>query len=158
MRGYAGASVRDITAAAGVNPALVSRYFGSKERLFAAALGDLLQTSLITGAPRETFGEAVVAMLTARPRVRRNPLQMMLLASADPGARAITASLLAQAVIDPLTQWFGTADGASRAARFCLLASGLTLYSELFPLAAFAGDLDPPTRQWLESAFQSLVE
>lgn len=158
LHGYAGASVRDITAGAGVNPALVSRYFGSKEKLFEAALADLLEASPVTGAPREAFGEAMVAMLTARPRVRRNPLQMMLLASADAAARAITTRLLTQAVIEPLAQWFGAEDGAARAARFCMLASGLTLYSEVYPLDAFTGELDPATRRWLVAAFQSLLD
>ncbi|MGX1309656.1 AcrR family transcriptional regulator [Amorphus suaedae] len=35
--GYAGVSVREIAAEAGADPALVIRYFGSKEQLFAAA-------------------------------------------------------------------------------------------------------------------------
>jgi AcrR family transcriptional regulator len=36
--GYDGASIRRIAAGAGVDPALVHHYFGSKERLFTAAL------------------------------------------------------------------------------------------------------------------------
>jgi AcrR family transcriptional regulator len=38
-RGYDGASVRDIAAAAGVDPALVHHYFGTKQGLFLAVLG-----------------------------------------------------------------------------------------------------------------------
>jgi AcrR family transcriptional regulator len=37
-RGYDGATIRSIAAAAGVDPALVHHYFGSKDRLFLAAL------------------------------------------------------------------------------------------------------------------------
>ncbi|GAA4218905.1 TetR/AcrR family transcriptional regulator [Actinocatenispora rupis] len=37
-QGYAGASVRRIAAAAGVDPALVHHYFGTKDELFTAAL------------------------------------------------------------------------------------------------------------------------
>jgi AcrR family transcriptional regulator len=36
--GYDGATIRDIAAAAGVDPALVRHYFGSKEHLFVEAL------------------------------------------------------------------------------------------------------------------------
>jgi AcrR family transcriptional regulator len=36
--GYAGATIRGIAADAGVDPALVHHFFGSKERLFAAAM------------------------------------------------------------------------------------------------------------------------
>jgi AcrR family transcriptional regulator len=157
-RGYDATGVRDITAAAGINPSLVNRYFGSKEKLFEAALSDMLDSSLITTAPREHFGDAIVAMLTATPRVRRNPLPMMLLASANPGARIITAKLLEQLVLEPLARWFGVKDGESRAARFVLLASGLTLYTNLYPLAALSSALDEPTRRWLAKVFQSLAD
>ena len=37
-RGYDGATIRGIAAAAGVDPALVHHFYGSKERLFAAAM------------------------------------------------------------------------------------------------------------------------
>lgn len=37
-RGYDGASIRAIAAAAGVDPALVHHYFGTKEQLFVAAM------------------------------------------------------------------------------------------------------------------------
>jgi AcrR family transcriptional regulator len=55
-RGYDGATIRGVAAAAGVDPALVHHYFGSKADLFAAALrlpmtpatvlGDVLQGDL----------------------------------------------------------------------------------------------------------------
>ena len=38
-RGYDGASVRDIAVAAGVDPALVHHYFGTKQELFLSVLG-----------------------------------------------------------------------------------------------------------------------
>ena len=37
-RGFEGASVRDIAARAGVDPALVHHYFGTKQQLFVAAI------------------------------------------------------------------------------------------------------------------------
>lgn len=157
-RGYIDTGVRDITAAAGVNPALVSRYFGSKEALFEAALAELLDAELLTGAPRPQFGEAMVALLAEQPSGRLNPLPMMLLASADPGARAIAQRLLIDLVLEPLARWFGAEEGASRAARFMILASGLTLYRQVYPLPPLADALDGPTRRWLVTAFQSLAD
>lgn len=66
-RGYAGTSIRAVAAGAGVDPALVHHYFGTKEGLFRATLGtpidpDELVARIVTGdaegAPRrlvETF-------------------------------------------------------------------------------------------------------
>ncbi|MGY2061462.1 helix-turn-helix domain-containing protein, partial [Nocardia gipuzkoensis] len=39
-RGYERATVRDIAARAGVNQALLFRYFGNKDELFRAAIAD----------------------------------------------------------------------------------------------------------------------
>jgi AcrR family transcriptional regulator len=42
-RGYAGASIRAIARDAGVDPALVVRFFGTKDQLFIAAVRDLMR-------------------------------------------------------------------------------------------------------------------
>lgn len=158
QRGYSDTGVRDITAAAGVNLALVSRYFGSKEKLYEEALSALLDASLITDIPRERFGEVVVSILTAATRSQRNPLPMMMLASADPTARAITERLLHAVFLEPMARWYGPERGAGKAACFSALASGLTVYRELYPLDALGAEMALETRIWLVEAFQSLVD
>jgi AcrR family transcriptional regulator len=63
--GYDGATIRGIAADAGVDAALVHHFFGTKERLFAAAMrlpvnpGDLLTAALAPGArePGQGLGE-----------------------------------------------------------------------------------------------------
>src|SRR5437879_10764639 len=63
-RGYDGATIRGIAAAAGVDPALVHHYFGPKEDLFAAALRlpvsprDILQDVVAGGV--DGLGERLV--------------------------------------------------------------------------------------------------
>lgn len=157
-RGYSDTGVRDITAAASANPALVSRYFGSKEKLYEAALSALLDVTLITDLPRDGFGEAVVNTLTGPREGGRNPLPMMVLASADPVARAITDRLLGTLFVEPLARWYGPQRGMEKAACFSALASGLTLYREVYPLAAFGSDWSAETRRWWANAFQSLID
>lgn len=156
--GYAATGVREITAAAGVNPALVSRYFGSKENLFAEALKLLLNTQLIVGAPRSAFGQAVTDMLLTRDQGGMNPLPMIVLASADPRARAITQQLLEELVLAPLVAWFGEEQGRIKATQFMILSSGLSLYKEIYPLSDIAPDTDPRLRAWLVATFQGMVD
>ena len=158
IRGYSDTGVREITAAAGVNPALVSRYFGSKDKLYEAALSDLLRAGIITELPKENFGVTVVDLLTASQGPQRNPLPMMMLASADPTARAISDRLLKELFVEPLARWYGPERGAGKAACFSALASGLTLYRELYPLGAFGAKMSAETRDWLASAFQALID
>ena len=60
-QGYDGATIRGIAADAAVNPALVHHFYGTKERLFAAAMrlpvvpGEIIMSLL--GAERDRLGE-----------------------------------------------------------------------------------------------------
>jgi AcrR family transcriptional regulator len=75
-RGFDGATIRSIATVAGVDPALVHHYFGSKDKLFLAAIeapadpADLLPEVLASG--RDQLGAAVVRMLL---RVWDGPMQ-----------------------------------------------------------------------------------
>jgi AcrR family transcriptional regulator len=66
-RGFDGASIRAIAGAADVDPALVHHYFGTKDKLFLAAVGapadpdELLPEVL--AAPADARGAAVVRMV-----------------------------------------------------------------------------------------------
>ena len=66
-RGFDGATIRGIATAAGVDPALVHNYFGSKDQLFLAAIeapadpAELLP-ELLAGGP-DRLGEGVVRTL-----------------------------------------------------------------------------------------------
>jgi AcrR family transcriptional regulator len=66
-KGFDGATIRGIATAAGVDPALVHHYFGSKDKLFLAVVeapadpAELLPTVL--AAPQDQLGAAVVRMV-----------------------------------------------------------------------------------------------
>lgn len=154
--GYSQAGVRDITARAGVNAALVSRYFGSKEQLFEAALSELLRPESVEFPLDENFGKSIVARFAGAPD-EVNPLRMMMLATADAGARAVVDRLLRERFVVPLGEWLGEPHGVERAAQFAALAAGLFVYRSLYPLASMQGEFAPATREWLERAFQSII-
>lgn len=59
-RGYDGTTVRDVAAAAAADPALVMRYFGSKDELFVRATEFQLQLPDLAAASRGNEGEALV--------------------------------------------------------------------------------------------------
>lgn len=65
-KGYSGTTIRGIAAEAGVNPALVHHFFGSKDQIFVAALNlpfnpaKLVETVL--AGPREEIGERILRL------------------------------------------------------------------------------------------------
>jgi AcrR family transcriptional regulator len=150
-RGFEGSTIRAIAAAAGVDPALVHHYFGSKEDLFVAAVeapvdpADLLPEVLAGG--REALGENVLRLFL---RVWDGPLQpagLALVRSAtgsDHRARLLREFLVARV----LRRVVGTLDvpPAEREARGALVASQLaglimTRYVlRLEPLASATAD------------------
>jgi AcrR family transcriptional regulator len=93
LDGYSATTVREIAADAGVNVALINRYFGSKEGLFEACL-----TRAVEGLERLDTGEATVDILL-REIVKQasssfsseRSLQMLILlrSSGDEGAERI---------------------------------------------------------------------
>lgn len=54
--GYAATTVRDIAAAAGIDPSLIIRHFGSKEGLFLDTMQLDLETTPLLEGPLETLG------------------------------------------------------------------------------------------------------
>lgn len=156
-KGFAEAGVRDITALAGVNPSLVSRYFGGKLKLFEAALDAALNTRLMTDLPKDRFGEMIVARF-ADEDDRVSPLPMMFSAAADSEARAVAQRLLRDRVFEPLKDWFGGGDADVKAARFMMVSLGFFAYRDQLPLVEFAGCVEPSLRQWLEREFQAIVD
>ena len=58
--GYERATIRAIAADAGIDPAMVMRYYGSKEKLFATAAEFDLRLPDVTAIPRSRLGTALV--------------------------------------------------------------------------------------------------
>lgn len=58
--GYERATIRAIAADAGIDPAMVMRYYGNKEKLFAAAADFDLRLPDLTGVPEAERGAALV--------------------------------------------------------------------------------------------------
>lgn len=62
VNGYANVGIRDIATKAGVNPALINRYFGSKRRLFEEVADALGEEGKNLGDGRSPIARAVEAM------------------------------------------------------------------------------------------------
>ena len=71
--GYDAVGVREIAAEAGVNAALVNRYFGSKLGLFEAAVADSFTVGNLLVGDRATLGERLARYLVGRRRAGFDP-------------------------------------------------------------------------------------
>jgi AcrR family transcriptional regulator len=107
QNGYERATVRAIAAAAGVNPAMVHYFFGSKERVFVAALelpatpADVI--AVLLDGPRDQIGRRVAGFATAlwRDPETRAPLLALLRSCVEnEQAAAMLREFFAAAVVE----------------------------------------------------------
>ncbi|GCD97307.1 TetR/AcrR family transcriptional regulator [Embleya hyalina] len=147
-RGYAGASVRAIARGAGVDPALVHHYFGSKDRVFIAAMDlPIDPETLVTTAFAQGVGHAGERLAETFVRLWEHPdtgtrllaiMRTAVLDGGDPAFREfVGAELTAR-----LAEGIGGPDAALRA-NLCvsqLLGVALTRYVlRLEPIASTPG-------------------
>ena len=114
---YDQAGLREIAARARVNVALVSRYFGSKERLFLEAFTDDFHLDEFVHGDRATLGERFVRHILQRPLDHgRNAALLMLFRSAsNEKAVPVIRDALRSRFIEPLAAWLGGEDARQRA-------------------------------------------
>jgi AcrR family transcriptional regulator len=156
-RGFANTGVREVADLAGVNSALVGRYFGSKQGLFRATLEEVLDITPVLRGDRRRFGVEMVAIFFAEQDAP-GPLAMMILSAADPEAHATSVELLQKKAIEPLARWLGPPDAEGRAARLNILWSGFLIVWKLLPNQSLAAGRTASTRRWLEAATQAIVD
>jgi AcrR family transcriptional regulator len=120
--GYDRTTMRSVAAEAGVDPALVIHYFGSKQQLFLAAVElpfdvtDLVDR--LQNGPREEVGERVVQFalgVLGQPEGRARWAGMIRAAASDPDAAAILREVLTRRIFEPLAQALGSDDAQLRA-------------------------------------------
>jgi AcrR family transcriptional regulator len=114
-RGFQGTTMRAVASSAGVNPALVHHYFGTKQHLFLAALNlpldpaEVLEKVLASG-PREQFAERFVRVFVAlwRDPTTGQPLRAVLrsAASTEEGA-ALVRNLVQGVLLDRVSAALG---------------------------------------------------
>jgi AcrR family transcriptional regulator len=114
--GFSGTSVRAIAASVGIDPALVIRYFGSKERLFqeTVQMPSFLEQALV--GPAGTLGERIVAVLFSGDfEARLNTFSALMRASDSDSTRKKIQQASETTFIKPLVQLLEGPDARLRA-------------------------------------------
>lgn len=127
-RGYAATSVREIAAAAGVDPAVVMRQFGSKERLFLDSIDADALLRPLSDLPLRSLGRDFVRFLLAPADRVRGVFLALVRASDGPDTGSRLRELHESDFVAPLRARLTGPDADLRARLAAALAGGL-LYS-----------------------------
>jgi len=117
--------VREIAARAGVDPALINRYFGSKEDLFLIVLDSCETGADLMGGERSTFGDRVAheAIFKTKSDSKLKGLLILLRSIGSAKAMELVQKTANERFFNPFADWVGGPDAAVRAR----LASGFIM-------------------------------
>jgi len=118
--GYEGAFLRDIAIDAGVDAALINRYFGGKEGLFAEVLKRSIRSyklSLFEG-DREKVGHELAQSFATQSahhnEDRLHAFQFLLRAATSPTTAPMLNVAVQERFMGPIREWLGGEDAAVR--------------------------------------------
>jgi AcrR family transcriptional regulator len=141
-QGYERAGVREIAADAGVTAALVNRYFGSKERLFADVIRRALDVGHLLQGPRgdlaDHLARAVVYGGDDAPDGVLTPLLLLLHSATAPGAVKEFRRDLDRTELPLLAGQIGGDDSAVRAVMVMAQLTGFAIMYHVLRPRAFA--------------------
>lgn len=143
-QGYDRATIRDIAARAGVDPALVYHFYGSKEQLFAAAMHFPFQPSaiippLLEGDPERLAERILRLFLTLSDQPGGSPF-VALIRSASTNERAarMLREFMSREVIGRVARALGVANAELRATLVGSQLSGLAMVRYVLRLEPLA--------------------
>ena len=116
--GYDRTVMRDIAAEAGVDVALIKRYFGGKEGLFTAALKASFRPDRLLAWDRRTFASEIATMMADGAHVdeeRAHSFQFLLRAATSPTTAPLLNVAIQERFLGPIRDWLGGDDAPARA-------------------------------------------
>jgi AcrR family transcriptional regulator len=128
--GYEQVGVRDIASRAGVDPALINRYFGSKERLFSEAVANKFDLSPLLDGDRATLGERLARYVLQKKSTGADydPLVALLRSSSSDVCSGMLRNAILEGFVRPLAARLEGPDAMSRAELVGSMLLGLLVH------------------------------
>ena len=130
---YDDVGMRDIAGDVGVDAALVSRYFGSKEDLFTAVLDSCENGAELMEGDRSTFGERIAheAIYEAKSESKLKGLLVLLRSVGSTKAMELVQKTGNERFFNPFAEWVGGPDAAVRARLAAAFVMGMAVSREI---------------------------
>ena len=156
--GYDGTGLRAIADLAGVNVALIGRYFGSKQGLFLAAVPPTLDISRLMSGPMSEFGARAANLMDMRSPRGFDPMLALIRAAASPVCAPALKAALDRQVIAPLAMRLDGRDTHVRAGMILATMAGYDLMMRVIGIEGLRGAAGAQRRNSLAAALQHVVD
>lgn len=157
---YENVGLRDIAGDVGVDVALVSRYFGSKEELFREVLGAERKKEIL---PDDVSNDAIPAYLAsvflsqeAEANENAERLLILLRSASSPTASQIVREALRKDVLIPLAERLGGDRPELRASTSMAVWMGMTIMRTIIAVESL-GPCDPEIERKLRLLFETAL-
>jgi AcrR family transcriptional regulator len=160
-RSYENVGVREISRSAGVDAALVNRYFGNKEKLFAEVVLGAFDVEEHLPDSLDSLGAFLVkgVMGDGEPEDEGfNPLRLLILAAASPETAPVVSAQFHAEFVVPLAGRLGGRDSEMRAALIASYVIGLATMRHLLGSPVLASASQRKLAGLAAAAIQKCVE
>jgi AcrR family transcriptional regulator len=158
---YENVGLRDIARDAGVDVALVSRYFGSKEALFREVLRGRDGSPFGPGIAAADLPDYLVSLMTRRDecggREHVDKLLIILRSASSPAAAEIVREAVRGDVLEPLAAILGGPDSTQRAGMVLAILFGTTVLQTIMAMEPLDACDDPDVRRRLARLFETAL-
>ncbi|WP_437496223.1 TetR/AcrR family transcriptional regulator [Sorangium sp. So ce1099] len=156
--GYDQLGTREIGARAGVDAALVQRYFGSKKALFEKVIeGAFDVRPLLSGSPRESLARRLSQIVLERrdDRTSFDPALLILRSATSAEVRLPLSRALEREFVEPLARELGGATGRPRAIAVLGVLAGVYMIDNVLGIALLD---EPQGRRLLEALVRTCLD
>jgi AcrR family transcriptional regulator len=161
-QGYGPAGVREIAADAGVTAALVNRYFGSKERLFAEVIERALDMRELLQGQRQDLADHLARVLVLgqedAPDGLLTPLLLLLHSATEPHAVKLFRRDLNRSALPLLAEQIGGDDSAVRAVMVMAQLTGFAIMYHVLRPKAFENARGEELVNFLSAALAACIK
>jgi AcrR family transcriptional regulator len=161
-QGYARAGVREIAADAGVNAALVNRYFGSKEGLFAEVIERAFDIRHLLQGQRGDLADHLARVMVYGDERRQDrgytPLLLLMQSATEPHAVELFREDLNRTNLRPLARHIGGEGAGARAAMILAVLAGFAMMYHLLRPEALANARDEKLVALLSRSLAASIE
>lgn len=157
--GYEAASTRKIASAAGCNPALISRYYGSKIGLFEAVMEECIDLAPFQGLPLHEMVEALadIALGKADPSGGFDPLVVAIKSSGSVEAHDVIRTKLGNPMVKQLAALIGGNNSDQKAGVILSIISGMFVGRVSVDAKALSADHDSALKELLVQAMTAVL-
>ena len=152
--------MREIAAEAGVNVALVNRYFGSKEQLFEEAVAEAITIDALLAGPQDGFGTRTASAMLSKDfkYINLDPTAAFVNSLGSPVVGERLRRAVEERLLPEISGWLGGAHADQRAAMIFSALLGFDVLRRMARIDALNTRHGPVLEDLCAATLQSYVD